>query len=632
MSSFIQIAPDVSVSFGGRRFRIKHILNLETVLAADETTGGLKRLFIKDLAPADEANTASGEVEDADTSIEVMSVDKADWEEANRRYVLIKPLLETPRRTREMVEEQARAGGVHMTTIYRWIDAFCCTELVSALLPNKRGFKEGNIRLSPEVEAIVQASIEDVYLHKQKRSVSKTCEEVKIRCRNAGLIPPHPNTVRNRIEVISGKKKKARREGARAAREGSEPVRGSFPGADFPLAYVQIDHTPLDIIVVDEERRQPIGRPWITVAIDVFSRMICGFYVSLDPPGALATGLCIAHAILPKEKWLNQHNIETSWSVWGFPRTIHADNAKEFRGEMLKRSCQEYGIDLNFRPVKTPHYGGHIERLIGTVATEIHALRGTTFSNPKARGDYDSEAQAVFTLDELDRWLAVFFVEVYHQRLHSTLGMSPAQKYLQGVFGTKDQPGIGLPKRFRDETRLRLDFMPYVERTVQEYGVRIDDVEYYHDVLRPFINAIDPADPKKRNKQKFTFRRDPRNISPIYFYNPVLKRYSAIPYRNLSHPPASIWEFRAAKKYLKAEGRREIDETAIFDALKKLRTLEEKAIKETKSIRRSKERRRIHTSSEISLLPPETSVSLSTENKPSPRADIKPFDEIEKIG
>lgn len=34
-----------------------------------------------------------------------------------------------------------------------------------------------------------------------------------------------------------------------------------FPGAEYPLAVAQIDHTPMDVIVVDEEHRQPIQRP-----------------------------------------------------------------------------------------------------------------------------------------------------------------------------------------------------------------------------------------------------------------------------------------------------------------------------------------------------------------------------------
>ncbi|MBG5721964.1 hypothetical protein I5E67_32785, partial [Pseudomonas aeruginosa] len=39
-----------------------------------------------------------------------------------------------------------------------------------------------------------------------------------------------------------------------------------------------------------------------------------------------------------------------------------------------------------------PHYGGIVERIIGTAMQMIHdELPGTTFSNPDQRGDYDSE-------------------------------------------------------------------------------------------------------------------------------------------------------------------------------------------------------------------------------------------------
>ena len=36
--------------------------------------------------------------------------------------------------------------------------------------------------------------------------------------------------------------------------------------------------------------------------------------------------------------------------------------------------------------------GGHIERLVGTLMRALHELPGATFSNPKQRGNYDSEA------------------------------------------------------------------------------------------------------------------------------------------------------------------------------------------------------------------------------------------------
>ena len=37
----------------------------------------------------------------------------------------------------------------------------------------------------------------------------------------------------------------------------------------------------------------------------------------------------------------------------------------------------------------------------------VHVLPGTTFSNAKVRGDYDAEGRAVFTLRELEAWLAM---------------------------------------------------------------------------------------------------------------------------------------------------------------------------------------------------------------------------------
>ena len=46
-----------------------------------------------------------------------------------------------------------------------------------------------------------------------------------------------------------------------------------------PLERAEIDHTELDVFVIDEKTRLPIGRPWLFVAIDVFTNMILGHYL-----------------------------------------------------------------------------------------------------------------------------------------------------------------------------------------------------------------------------------------------------------------------------------------------------------------------------------------------------------------
>ncbi|KFG88781.1 Integrase catalytic subunit [Sphingobium herbicidovorans NBRC 16415] len=134
--------------------------------------------------------------------------------------------------------------------------------------------------------------------------------------------------------------------------------------------------------------------------------------------------MAIRHAVLPKEEWLEQRRIVVDYPISGIPDAQHLDNAKEFHFQALARGCQQYGIELIYRPIRTPHYGGHIERLIGTMIGEVHLLPGTTFSNVVDKGDYDAEGRSCMTLQEFERWLA-FQVSIYHNNVHRVLGVTP---------------------------------------------------------------------------------------------------------------------------------------------------------------------------------------------------------------
>ena len=261
-------------------------------------------------------------------------------------------------------------------------------------------------------------TVEDHYLSKQQRSIRSTATEVVRRCHDAGITPPNIDTVRVRIRALPMRQRLARRAHKKEAMDRFIARPGAFNDAQRPLDIMQIDHTKLDIIVVDEQERLPVGRPWITLAIDVYSRMVLGFAISLDPPGAISTGLCISHAALPKQTWLEERGVTGQWPCSGFPRRIHLDNAKEFHGEMLRRACDQYGIQLKYRPVAQPHMGGHIERLLGTLMRALHELPGATFSHPRQRGKYDSDATATMTLRELECWLTEYIVSVYHMKIH----------------------------------------------------------------------------------------------------------------------------------------------------------------------------------------------------------------------
>ena len=624
MERRLHLQPGAYVFINEQRFRITQVMDLETVLIEDVETGQARPVKIRELQSEGMSPQTSVQAQ----SVELVEITDQDWQQAHERFEIIRPLLNDSDCTRAKVQAQAESVGRHPATLYRWLEQYRRGGRVSTLAPTKRGMNHGQSRLDPEVEAVLSATIDEVYLNTQKQSISYTCNEVARRCRNAGLERPHASTIRRRIKALSMKETLRRREGSQVVRNKYAPIQGAFPGANWPLAMVQIDHTPVDLILVDDVHRRPVGRPWITLAIDVFSRMVAGFYVSFDPPGALAVGLCLAHAILPKESWLAQYEITTSWPVWGVMDSVHADNAKEFRGHMLRMACQEYDINLHWRPVARPHYGGHIERLLGTLNQEIHNLPGSTFSNPQARGAYDAEQHAAMTLSEFERWFSITVVEVYHQRLHRELGTTPLQKYEEGIFGTAERPGRGLPDRLIDEAQLRLNFMPYAERTVQRHGLVIDEIQYYDDVLKPWVNASDPSDASGKRKRKFVVRRDPRDISRIYFYDPELKQYFEIPYRHTAYPPMSVWELREVRRRLKEEGRKAINEALIFDAYNRLRTLEAEAVVETKKVRRAAQRRRGRDDVE----PPRSEGVTRVPDTPLASADdIQPFDEIEEL-
>ena len=194
------------------------------------------------------------------------------------------------------------------------------------------------------------------------------------------------------------------------------PTPGEYTAAR-PLEIVQIDHTQVDIIVVDEQSRKEIGRPWITLAVDVLTRMVTGFYLALEPPSVASIGLCLLHAVYDKASWVAERDIDAPWPVSGLPGALHADNGSDFRSRAFVRACRNQGIEVVWRLPGKPHFGGDIERLIGTQMGAVHLLPGTTFSNPGERGSYRSSKAARMTLRELERWIGWEIAGHYHQRI-----------------------------------------------------------------------------------------------------------------------------------------------------------------------------------------------------------------------
>lgn len=586
--SRVQLSTGSLVRRGDSVFRVAEVIDFESVLCTQVDTGRNVSLLIQELKPyltagQDLRLLAQRDVEDLDAQ---------DWAIAQKRFEAIRPLLEDPLGGRAAVELRARELKMDAATLYRWLQRYRSLGVVAALAPRKRGWQPGHSRISAHVETVISKVIDDVYLTKQRTTGQKVVREVVRRCKEAGLQPPHATTVRARIARISEKRRLQARGFKELASNKFTPTPGSFPGADFPLAVVQIDHTPVDLMLVDDVHRKPIGRPWITLAIDVYSRMVTGYYLSFDPPSETSVGMCVAHSILPKEEWLLAHDVNARWDVWGVMAKIHSDNGSDFRTNNFQLSCLAHGIVHEFRPVKVPRYGAHIERLLGTFMKELHDLPGTTFSSIEEKGEYDSEKHAVMTKSEFERWLVLLICKRYHNHPHATLGMPPVRQWEIGIFGNEEFPGVGLPPRIAERMALMLDFLPSFRRTLQAYGVAIDGLRYYADVLRPHINAADDKDPKR--KRQFLFRRDPRDISVIWFYDETLKEYFRINFANQQLPPMSLWEYRAVREKKRAEGMKVVNESLILEGTMEMRAIVEASSAKTKKARRMAQRRIEH--------------------------------------
>ena len=595
------------VQHGDTVYRIERQLNFESVTATAVESGRAAVLKIGELEPPPIDGGAVAKPRASD------SISEQEWEIARHRYAIIKPLVKMPRFGRADVQRRAEEVRLDTSTLYRWIEKFISLEDLSTLIPRPRGWSKGKTRIPAHSEAVIAEVIKDYYLTKRRPSARKTVREVDRRCNERGIKRPAHSTVRARISRIP-EEERLRRRGFGDRATALRPAPGHFPNADYPLAVVQIDHTPVDIILVDDVYRLPIGRPWVTLACDVFSRMVTGYYLSFDDPSVASVGLCISHSIFPKEEWLTLHEVDATWPVWGFANTIHADNAGEFRSESVKKSCAKHGMHIEFRPVKRPHYGGHIERLLGTFMAEIHDLPGTTFSSPAEREGYDSEKESAMTISEFEKWLVTLISKVYHRRKHSELNISPLKKWEIGVFGNDAVRGVGLPSRPDNRWDIQRDFMPAIERTVQRDGVTIKTATYYAECLRPWTKAKDPNDSRKA--RKFIFRQDPRNIKTIWFFDPELEQYFDVPMADQSLPSMSLWEWKEVKKYLEAQGLEPDNTAEILKALTELRTQAEQAQKRTKKARRKTQRRREHEK-QISPAAPTESTQPVVEQTPT---------------
>ena len=224
------------------------------------------------------------------------TADGEEWQLALERESVIRPLASKSKLSVTLIEEATRQLRLSRTVFYDLLRRYKQRPQTSSLLPRKRGREFKATFLDRRREELLNSCIQEFYLKMERPSLAALVREVRLRFSLQGLPTPHYRTIRGRIGELDFKVFLQKREGAKKAREQVGRVSVSSLRPESPMELIQIDHTPVDVIVVDQEQRLPIGRPWLTLAIDVATRMVVGFHISLWAPSTVSLCLALSHA------------------------------------------------------------------------------------------------------------------------------------------------------------------------------------------------------------------------------------------------------------------------------------------------------------------------------------------------
>lgn len=368
-------------------------------------------------------------------------------------------------------------------TVQTWWRRYRQTKSVLCLIPhNKPSTGPKAKRRYQLFEEVVAA----IYLTNQRLPKLKVVEEMfrRVDAANQGLPTeerlkrPARSTIYRWLEDLQQDLVDASREGAEAARIKYRAALGSVK-VDNVLERIEIDHTPLDLIVIDSLTKLPLGRPWLTMAIDAYSRMVVGFYVSFNAPSSHGVLQCLRRSILPKEEWLARFpDIQGTWPAYGIPELIAVDNGMDLHSEALETACLEMGIQILFCGAKTPQHKGAIERFFRTMNMGlIHRLPGTVFSNVDQRGDYPAEAKAVIDMSTLVHLLTKWVVDIYNVSVHRGIRARPLDRWLESAAGRIIELPV-YPQQLEVITGIP------AKRTLFHYGVELDGLQYNSDLLQ----------------------------------------------------------------------------------------------------------------------------------------------------
>lgn len=480
------------------------------------------------------------------------------WERAKVRRAYVMAVLDVPNnrvhlnpiihKTWEKLHQPARCPDA--ATVMRWKAKFLAAGRdITALIEQDE--RKGNVksRYPREVEEIVEHAIDTKYMTLERPTIQDVLDKAQAAVQKENVLRPEAiqlplptrRLVKRLIEAIPAFDRYEARYGRTVAVKRFRSVL-RHRTTNAPLERAEMDHSLLDLMVIDDATGLPLGRPWLTGCIDDYTRNALGVFVSFEPPSYFTVARCLKQAILPKV-WLKDEypSIKSAWDAHGVMRELVVDNGTEFHSESLENACYSLGIEVHYAPRKTPWFKGKIERFVGTLNRGVsHGVPGTTFRGILEKEEYDPSKHAVVRYSVLREILYTWIVDVYHQKPHRALHVPPAVMWAKSI--ASDQ--ILLPD---DPARLDAILGRSEVRRLSHKGIELDGLFYNS----PELTAL-----RRKLGDKFDveIRVDAADVGKIVVFSPDRREMYSVPALRSDYAAGlTAWQHRICKRYAARE-------------------------------------------------------------------------------
>ena len=298
-------------------------------------------------------------------------------------------------------------------------------------------------------------------------------------------------------------------------------VGSSKSESDGPGEAYQIDATIADIYIVSREnRKQVVGRPVLYFVVDVFSRLIVGFYVGIEGPSWIGAMMALYYTFTSKVEICKRYGIhikEKNWPVQGLPQSIICDN-----GEMISKNSENIINQLNIQVKNTvswrPDMKGIIEQRFHllNIDTKLYTP-GSVYPDYQDRGAKDYRQDAVLNIDEFTK-VIINYILMYNKKSLTKMPQETKDILEDGVkpipldiwnWGIKNRSGS---LRKMSEEKIKQALLPSEKATVTSKGFHFNG-KYYS--TKTMITENWSAKSRSGGSWKIDIKYDPRDTDKI---------------------------------------------------------------------------------------------------------------------